>query len=133
MKILTSSILIIANLFYATAIAITPADVLPDGVDTFVGENYTARKGTVGATFLNLKTLETLLKQPESPQRDQDIAKVKAELVKIAPTLVNIKLFELFPLHEWQNPSENDPIPQAKKWFYETVLKSFYSKAGKER
>ncbi|MFO1257145.1 MAG: hypothetical protein U1E78_01800 [Gammaproteobacteria bacterium] len=119
-KILMYSIILL-NLFQPIAYAITPADILPDSIDTYVGENYTARKGSVGATLLNLKTLEALLKQPQSVQRDQDISKIKSELVEIAPTLIKLKLFELFPLHEWKNPSNHDPIQQAKKWFYVVI------------
>lgn len=60
-----------------------------------------ARKGSIAATILNAHSLEALLKEPESTERQVQIEGVLEDIRALLPTLHAVNLFQFFTPFEW--------------------------------
>lgn len=85
----------------------TPESILPAGVDEtlitnpFTGESGHARKGTVGATLINIALLNKALAETMTAEDEKYIQEVLENVRTLIPSLKVIGMFDVFNIEEW--------------------------------
>lgn len=80
---------------------VKPEDVLKDDQNFTNTERGSARKGSIAATILNASELDSLLKQPDSEERNKKIEAAIHDVRDLVPSLHTVALFDFFTPLEW--------------------------------
>lgn len=96
-------------LVLTVAQAVTPEDVLAES-DTYADlQGVRIRKGTVGATLQNVKSINELVAaDPQIEQNDPQLQQLLTDQRALIPSLVALGLFDLFSPAEWVNPVQEE-------------------------
>ena len=82
-------------------LSVTADSYFPGDDNYAVVKGKRIRKGSIAATLQNVKTLNCLLSEKPSLQRDQDIHTIVDDIRPIIEGLVATELFDIFSPLEW--------------------------------
>ncbi len=115
MKKLALLLLTVCIMNHAFAKVQTPETLLPPSVDSavytnpYTGESSYIRKGTIGATILNIHELNILLQNTPSKENDRLVREIMDQNNKLLASLKVLGLFNVFTIEEWISQSDEQP------------------------